>query len=138
MSESHNEFAAVRIGDSQLVPWYRVVDSIDSGAQNSHRRHRCIRTGSIEGTEMGIGIDAQREPTANGHTSLAQLASHPIRIALSIIARVTATHYCKLQRSQCRKRTADQLAEKFGRATPERRGTKLDKIDAITTAEKPG
>ncbi|MDG1905407.1 MAG: cytosine permease [Arenicella sp.] len=25
MSESHNEFAAVRIGDSQLVPWYRVA-----------------------------------------------------------------------------------------------------------------
>ena len=34
--------------------------------------------------------------------------------------------------------SGDQLAEKFGRATPERRGTKLDKIDAITTAEKPG
>ena len=25
MSELHNEFSAVRIGDSQLVPWYRVA-----------------------------------------------------------------------------------------------------------------
>ena len=56
---------------------------------------------------MGIGIDAQRESAANGHAGFAQLASHPIRIALSIVARVTATHYCKLQRTQCRKRAAN-------------------------------